>query len=83
MIEFNVLLFAFNLLPMFPLDGWHIVYALLPPDLARVWGSPRWQQYSQFAFFAIILLSFARIPILSMLIGGPTSTITRLLMGFR
>lgn len=30
MIVLNVLLFVFNLLPLFPLDGWHIVLSLLP-----------------------------------------------------
>jgi Zn-dependent protease len=82
-IYFNVLLFAFNLLPFFPLDGWHIVYALLPPEMARLWGSPKWRQYSQFAFFAMILLSFSRIVnIFGLLIGGPSSAITSLLSGF-
>ena len=81
-VFFNVLLFMFNILPFFPLDGWHMVYALLPPDQARVWGSPQWQQYSQFAFFALILLSFTRIlNIFGMLIGGPTSAITQILLG--
>ncbi len=81
-VFFNVLLFMFNILPFFPLDGWHMVYALLPPDQARVWGSPQWQQYSQFAFFALILLSFTRIRnIFGMLIGGPTSAITQILLG--
>ena len=81
-IFFNVLLFMFNILPFFPLDGWHIIYALLPPELANVWGNPRWRQYSQFAFFAMILLSFTRIfNIFSLLIGGPTNAITRILLG--
>lgn len=30
MVVLNVLLFVFNLLPLFPLDGWHIVQCLLP-----------------------------------------------------
>jgi Zn-dependent protease len=82
-VYFNVLLFLFNILPFFPLDGWHMVYALLPPDLARVWGSPQWRQYSQFAFFGLILLSFVggRLNIFGMLISGPAFAITRILIG--
>lgn len=81
-VFFNVLLFMFNILPFFPLDGWHMVYALLPPELAHVWGSPQWRQYSQFAFFAMILLSFTRIfNIFGLLIGGPTNAIARILLG--
>lgn len=30
MVFLNVLLFIFNILPLFPLDGWHIVLSLLP-----------------------------------------------------
>ncbi len=29
-VYMNLLLFAFNLLPFFPIDGWHMVLALLP-----------------------------------------------------
>jgi Zn-dependent protease len=84
LVFFNVLLFVFNLLPFFPLDGWHIVFALLPPDLAYRWGSPQWRQYSQYAFFGLILLSFVggQFNLLGLLIGQPTVTITRTLMGF-
>lgn len=30
MVWWNVLLFVFNLIPLFPIDGWHIVLTLLP-----------------------------------------------------
>jgi len=30
MVYLNVLLFVFNLIPLFPIDGWHIVLTLLP-----------------------------------------------------
>jgi Zn-dependent protease len=81
-IYFNVLLFVFNILPFFPLDGWYIVLALLPPDLAYTWQ--RWQQYTYFAFFALILLSFVggSLNILGILIGQPVRAIYGALIGF-
>jgi Zn-dependent protease len=84
MVYFNVLLFLFNLLPLFPIDGWYIAYALLPPDLAYRWE--RWQTYSTYVLFGLILISFAaRPPIpnpLGIIIGEPTSAIVGLLLGF-
>lgn len=82
MISFNVLLFLFNIIPFYPLDGWTIVLALLPPDLARTWQ--RYQQYSYYAFFGLILLSFVNpsFNILGMLISRPANAITRALLGF-
>jgi Zn-dependent protease len=84
MVFLNVLLFVFNLLPLFPIDGWYIVLALLPADLATVWQ--RHQQTSQFVFIGLLLLSFVNLPgfpdIFSLLIGEPTFTITRFLLGF-
>jgi Zn-dependent protease len=80
MVYFNVLLFLFNLIPCFPLDGWHIVFALLPPDLARTWQS--WQQYTYYAFFLLIMLSFiGTFDILGMLISRPTFQIVNILLG--
>lgn len=82
MVYFNVLLFVFNLIPLFPIDGWRIVLSLLPPDLADLWQ--RHQQTSQFIFLGLILLSFVPlrgIPnILGLLIGGPTLAITQFLL---
>ena len=84
LIFWNVLLFVFNLLPFFPIDGWHIVYSLLPADLASTWA--RYAQTSQYVLLGLILLGFLRIPglnILSSLIYQPTVTIVSLLLGSR
>lgn len=59
-IFWNVLLFIFNLIPLFPLDGWHIVLAALPADLAIWWQ--RNAQMTQYVFLGLILLSFVPIP---------------------
>lgn len=83
-VFFNVLLFIFNLIPLYPIDGWRIVLSLLPPDLADWWN--RNQQTSQLIFFGLILISIfplRGIPnILGLLIGEPTRAITQFLLGF-
>lgn len=82
-IFLSILLFVFNLIPLFPIDGWQIVLALLPPDLAQEWQ--RHQQTSMYIFFGLLLLSFARLPglpnILGILITEPTIRIYSLLLG--
>ena len=83
LVFWNVLLFVFNLLPFFPIDGWYIVYSLLPADLADTWA--RYAQTSQYVLLGLILLGFLRIPglnILSTIIYQPTYTIVGFLLGF-
>lgn len=36
-IFLNVILALFNIIPLYPLDGWSMMYTLLPPDQARWW----------------------------------------------
>src|SRR5690606_17338699 len=67
MVYWNVLLFVFNLIPLFPIDGWQIIYALLPPDLASSWQ--RHAQTTQLVFFGLILLSFLRLPGIPNILG--------------
>ncbi len=82
-ILFNVLLFLFNLLPFFPLDGWFVVLSLLPSEQAYTWQ--RYAQISQYVFLALILVSFVPVlPVdpLGLLITGPMISITTFLVGF-
>ncbi len=82
LVFWNTLLFFFNLLPVFPIDGWHIVYALLPPDLAYTWQ--RYAQTTNYILLGLILLSFLRIPglnILSTVVYQPAFSLTRFLLG--
>jgi Zn-dependent protease len=91
MVFLNVLLFVFNLLPLFPLDGWTVVYSALPPGPAVWWQ--RQQQTSMYILYGLIALSFigpslARIsPVLATLnplnwlIAAPTMQILRILLG--
>lgn len=79
----NVGLFLFNLLPLFPIDGWWMVLSLLPADLAYQWEKHR--QTTQYVFIALLFLSFALPPNLSplnLLIGQPFNYITTTLLRF-
>jgi Zn-dependent protease len=58
----NLILAAFNMLPIPPLDGSHILEALLPKDLAKAYGSLR-----NFGLF--ILIGLLLFPPTSRLIG--------------
>lgn len=80
MVYLNLLLALFNIIPLFPLDGWSMMLALLPPDMARWWQ--RNQQTSMYLFYGLILLSFvapANLNPLSLLIGTPINFFLRLL----
>lgn len=89
MIFFNVLLFVFNLLPLFPLDGWTVVLSALPPGPAVWWQ--RQQMPSMYLFYGLIALSFLGgnleslglgfLNVLNWLVGQPTAYIFFALVG--
>ncbi len=79
MVYWNILLFLFNLLPVFPLDGWHILRKLVPPDIG--YQMEKYQQQVMFVFVALIFLSFIspRLNILGYIIGPPFNFLFNLL----
>ena len=69
----NVLLAVFNMIPVPPLDGSNVVAALLPGPLAS-----RWDELRPFGIFILYGLMFTGM--LRLLIGPPSTFLTRLLL---
>lgn len=55
-IFFNFVLFAFNLIPLSPLDGWKILLGLLPSDQA--YALARYERESTFGLLLLLMLPF-------------------------
>jgi len=82
MVWFNVWGFLFNLLPLFPLDGWHIMLSALPAEQAYAWQ--RNAQNTQLVFIALIMLNFIHLPgfdPMQVILFDPINEITRFLLG--
>lgn len=59
-VEINLLLAAFNLLPIFPLDGSHLVEYHLDEDARNTY-----RNFGPYILIGLIMLNYAGIPILS------------------
>lgn len=66
--QINVLLMLFNLIPLGPLDGHHIVQSLLPPSLSRPYRAFN-DRFGTGIFLVLIILSVAGVPIFSSLMA--------------
>jgi Zn-dependent protease len=66
--QINLLLMLFNLLPLGPLDGHHVLSWLLPPALGRRYDQFNARHGAQ-AFLVLILLSVLGVPVFRFLSG--------------
>lgn len=79
-IILNLALAVFNILPIFPLDGSHILKGLLPPHLAYKYSL--YDRKLMFILLGIIFISYiARIPILGFIVWPPVDILARLFSG--
>jgi len=70
LVVMNLMLAIFNCIPLYPLDGSHILKGFLPRQMLP--GYENISRYSPFILLGIILLgNFAHIPILSYIIWPP------------
>jgi Zn-dependent protease len=69
----NVSLFAFNLIPVPPLDGWRILSSVLPLR----WGvmSGQYDLYGSFLLLLIVLIPALRDAVLGRFVGGVLATV--------
>ncbi len=79
-LSINLLLFAFNLLPIPPLDGFTILQGLLPPDLAYQLDGVR--QYGTFILLGVIvILPLVGLDVFGLIIFPVMSGLASLLVG--
>jgi Zn-dependent protease len=75
-VVYNCVLGLFNLIPIPPLDGSRVVYALLPPQQAY-----SWRQFEGYGPLLLMGLFFFGARILSTVVFGPAIAIARVLLG--
>lgn len=83
----NIAIAILNIIPLHPLDGYHVVFALLPPRQAIGWRNfaPRMELLLLVFFFVIpVILQFLRIPFnpAAMFIAFPARLLTAILLPF-
>jgi Zn-dependent protease len=75
-IYFNLILSFFNLIPIFPLDGFTILLGLLPPSMADLF-----EQTRPWGIFLLLIIVFVASGVLGAVLYGPVDTVMHLLIG--
>lgn len=76
-VQLNLILAFFNLIPIFPLDGSHVLSDLLPAREARKLG----EFYTRYGFILLLLLVTLGRPVLTILVSLPVAILSALLLG--
>ncbi len=77
-VYYNLLLGVFNLIPVFPLDGFSILLGVLPAEMAYQYEQTR--QYGIFLLFGILLLT-GYVPIFGSILYQPVNVLLHVLTG--
>jgi Zn-dependent protease len=73
LVTMNLVLCFFNLIPVNPLDGFKVVWGLLPHDLAY-----QWMELAPYGIYILLFLILTNAT--SVLISGPIAFFTRILL---
>jgi Zn-dependent protease len=76
-VQVNLSLMCFNLIPIYPLDGSHVVRGLLPTHMALSYH----RFMMQWGMMIMMLLILAGRPLLTFLVGVPSVQLTAFLIG--
>ncbi len=77
-VLYNLVLGVFNLIPIFPLDGFSILLGVLPAELAYTFEQTR--QWGLLLLFALLFLS-GYVPIIGAILYQPVGLLSELLTG--
>jgi len=72
----NLILAFFNLIPVPPLDGSKILYAIMPAEFSRLV-----RPFEQYGFIILMMVVFVFPSVLNNLVGVPAETTLRFLLG--
>lgn len=75
-IELNIGLFLFNMIPIPPLDGSRLLYAVAPEPVQRVMRS-----IESVGIFAIMIILLVLLPFLSPILSAASSALLRIILG--